>query len=84
MKSLEKLIKKFGLVQDKRYKGGGVYRFKDGLPDQDELEKLGYYLICVDSQSVVYRSFHDDSIVESTMDRGDIAMDHSANMSYAY
>ncbi len=55
MSSLQKLVKKFGLIQDKPCKNGMVYRFKDGIPNRDVLEKLGYELICVDSISTVYR-----------------------------
>ena len=84
MKSLEKLIKKFGLVQDKRYKNGKVFRLKDGLPDQDDLEKIGYDLICVDSVSTVYKSWHDGSVVSSSMHKGEFAFDDKANMSYKY
>jgi hypothetical protein len=84
MGSLEKLVKKFGLVQDKRCKHGLVYRFKDGLPDRNVLEKLGYELICVDSMSTTYKSFNDGSIVESSMYKGDKALDHLANSSYLY
>ena len=61
-----------------------VYRFKDGIPNRDVLEKLGYELICVDSISTVYRSFNDGSIVQSTMYNGDMALDHLANSSYMY
>ncbi len=81
---LDKLVKKFNLVQDKRCKHGLVYRFKDGLPDRDVLEKLGYELICVDSVSIVYKSFNDGSVVQSTMSNGDLALDHLANSSYMY
>lgn len=81
---LEKLVKKFNLVQDKRCKHGVVYRFKNGLPDRDVLEKLGYELICVDSVSTVYKSFNDGSVVQSTMSNGDMALDHLANSSYMY
>lgn len=81
---LDKLVKKFNLVQDKRCKHGLVYRFKDGLPDRDVLEKLGYELICVDSVSTVYKSFNDGSVVQSTMSNGDMALDHLANSSYMY
>lgn len=84
MSSLEKLVKKFGLVPDKRCKHGLVYRFKDGLPDSNVLEKLGYELICVDNMSTTYKSFNDGSIVESNMYKGDRALDHLANSSYIY
>jgi hypothetical protein len=84
MSSLQKLVKKFGLVQDKRCKHGLVYRFKDGMPDRAVLEKLGYKLICVDNISTVYKSFNDGSIVQSTMYKGDMALDHLANSSYMY
>ncbi len=81
---LDKLVKKFNLVQDKRCKHGLVYRFKNGIPDRDVLEKLGYELICVDSVSTVYKSFNDGSVVQSTMSNGDLALDHLANSSYMY
>jgi hypothetical protein len=84
MSSLQKLVKKFGLVQDKRYKKGKVFRLKDGLPDRDVLEKIGYDLICVDSVSTVYKCWNDGSVVSSSMHKGDFVFDDKANSSYKY
>jgi len=84
MKTLEKLVKKFGLVQDKRYKKGKVFRLKGGFPNRDVLEKIGYDLICVDSVSTVYKSWTDGSVVSSSMYKGDFAFDDKANSSYKY
>lgn len=84
MSSLQKLVKKFGLVQDNRFKKGKVFRLKKGLPNRDVLEKIGYELICVDSVSVVYRCWNDGSVVSSSMYKGDFVFDDKANSSYKY
>jgi len=84
MSSLQKLVKKFGLVQDNRYKKGKVFRLKDGLPDRDVLEKIGYDLICVDRFSITYKCWNDGSVVSSSMYKGDFVMDDKANCSYKY
>jgi hypothetical protein len=79
-----KIVKVLKLSNDKRYKFGKVYRLKDGLPDRDLLEKLGYDIICVDRESTVFKNWSDGSVVSSHMFKGEFLMDDVANRHYKY